>query len=298
MISRKTALSLADVVCRNFYNYTGLSNLYKYSIDSNGLYDFLYENDYPAWFCNMAQGIHGSSSTHANATRKLKEFIMRLHTGESLYNATKDWSWEQRANLGQEYIIRIIEDLIATINLDAKESVDLLAKLELDGYEVLDNRLLIPETDVLDVEEETGVILSLFKSLGLGNIDTVSHHLDLSEEHYLEQRWDDSIANSRKFMEAVLRESAEAHYSNDNHEPMAESIKIWPAKVRTYLEKEGLLDRKEKKMISSIYAVLSEKGAHPYMAKKDQARLLRHLALTISHFVLIRLKGSMNQAQV
>lgn len=65
-----------------------------------------------------------------------------------------------------------------------------------------------------------------------------------------------------------------------------------PARVREYLESSGLLESKEKEALSSVYALLSETGSHPYMAASDQARLLRHLALTLSQFVLLRLKGS------
>ena len=36
---------------------------------------------------------------------------------------------------------------------------------------------------------------------------------------------------------------------------------------------------------------MSDTGGHPYMAAKDQARLMRHLALTFSQFVLLRLEG-------
>jgi hypothetical protein len=53
-----------------------------------------------------------------------------------------------------------------------------------------------------------------------------------------------------------------------------------------------LLESKEKKVISSVYALLSNTGSHPYMADNDEARLLRHLSLTLSQFVMLRLQGS------
>lgn len=46
--------------------------------------------------------------------------------------------------------------------------------------------------------------------------------------------------------------------------------------MRDYLEQEALLERKEKDALAQVYGLLSETGAHPYIAKSDQARLLRH----------------------
>jgi len=61
------------------------------------------------------------------------------------------------------------------------------------------------------------------------------------------------------------------------------------------LEKEGLLEVKEKQAIDSVYQLLSETGGHPYMAESEQARLLRHLSLTFSQFVMLRLKGAIKK---
>ncbi|MCK4823121.1 hypothetical protein KA005_45595, partial [bacterium] len=117
------------------------------------------------------------------------------------------------------------------------------------------------------------------------------HHLDLSEEHYIEEKWDDSISNSRKYLESVLREVANAHCFKEKEKPINEDIYKWAGKVRDYLNDVGLLEKKEKDALSKIYGLLSETGSHPYMAKNDQARLLRHLSLTFSQFVLIRFRG-------
>ena len=61
--------------------------------------------------------------------------------------------------------------------------------------------------------------------------------------------------------------------------------------MRNYLEEEGLLETKEKEAVAKIYGLLSNTGGHPYMASNDQARLLRQLALTLSHFVMLRFDG-------
>lgn len=61
--------------------------------------------------------------------------------------------------------------------------------------------------------------------------------------------------------------------------------------MRTFLEKEALLEKKERETIDKIYGLLSHTGSHPYMAEKDQARLLRQMSLTLIQFVLLRLEG-------
>ena len=66
-----------------------------------------------------------------------------------------------------------------------------------------------------------------------------------------------------------------------------------PVRVRDYLESQGLVEPKEKEAIATIYGLLSETGGHPYVAQKDQARLMRYLALTFAQFALLRLRGAL-----
>jgi hypothetical protein len=68
--------------------------------------------------------------------------------------------------------------------------------------------------------------------------------------------------------------------------------------VRDYLERENLLEAKEKKALAEVYGLLSNTGGHPYIAEKDQARLMRHLALTFTQFILLRLQGSLQTTGV
>jgi hypothetical protein len=134
----------------------------------------------------------------------------------------------------------------------------------------------------------------LFKSLNLKNEETAYHHLLLSEEHYLHQNWDDSISNSRKFLECVLIEVAKMHSIKTHEIQLSESVSSKPVKIREYLYDEGLIEAKEKEVLASVYGLLSETGSHPYMAKNDQARFLRSLALSLSQFIMIRLSGELS----
>jgi len=91
---------------------------------------------------------------------------------------------------------------------------ELIKQLELDEYEVKNSKLLISEADILDTTEEIGLIETLYQDLNLDNKENTFHHLQLSDEHYFTNKWDDSISNSRKFLECVLRAVA-AYYRKE-----------------------------------------------------------------------------------
>jgi hypothetical protein len=300
MISRETARLIAELVASAFARFVS-SGPHPYTCsDSSRVYDFLFDNNFPAWLCNAAR-----KSCSTSSTRPLQEFLMKLHTGESQYAATQDWTWPQREKLGQEYLRQLAEailvhwsqrDLTYAGSAVPERISRCKSRLELDGFTIKGSKIVIPEEDVLDAQEEAGVLEQLYRELGLGDPETVLHHLRLSEEHYVAGRWDDSISNSRKFLECVLREVASSHSMVVRGEPLADSTATRPVRVRDYLESAGLVEAKEKETLSSIYGLLSETGGHPYMAQNDQARLLRHLALTLSQFAMLRLRGSTKKA--
>jgi hypothetical protein len=300
MISRKTTLTLAELYTELFNKRTSSTNRYNRRtyiiVDKEKLYDFLFGENYEAWFCNSVRKIYSS-----NSVRPLQDFIMKIHTGETLYEATEFCTEEQIISIGQSYLQNLAKDILNYWHTECqppyKDSTEeqvrkLLRQLELDGYIYYDSRLLAPEDDVIDVEEERSLLKVLFSSLNLSNQDVAFHHLDLSEEHYISQRWDDSISNSRKFLECVLQEVAAKYSLHKKGSELPKTKYESPKDVRDFLVQVGLLETKEKEAIATVYGLLSHTGGHPYMAQNDQARLLRHLALTFSQFVLLRFQGA------
>ncbi len=172
---------------------------------------------------------------------------------------------------------------------------ELIRSLELDGFQLKNGKLIYTEVEILDTNKETGILEELYGSLGLNNKETALHHLNLSVEHYINGKWDDSISNSRKFMECCLREIASLHSLKKHNMELPNRNYESPRDVRDYLERENLLETKEKNATAAIYGLLSNTGSHPYIADSDQARLLRHLSLTLSQFVMLRLEGFINQ---
>lgn len=312
MISRKSAMAIADAYTQKFSStvYDRSTKVY-----SDSFYDFLYEHEYEAWFCNMVKQI---------LTRQgLKEWLLRIHTGESLATATPDWSWDERKKLGQAYLKNLARDFMVWFrgeresqrtsaspstgrtlltgfdairwsNSEPYKDVydEIVRRLEIDGYVFRDNELYQSEVEVLDVEAETGLLQKLYASLALSDQQTTFQFLKLAEEHYVAGRWSDCISNARKFFEAVLQQVSSKH-SNARGVPLDSTTLQRPVAVREYLETAGLVEKKEREAIDKIYALLSHTGGHPYMAEEDQARLLRQICLTVTQFVMLRLEGSL-----
>lgn len=270
--------------------FTGFDDFNYLIVYVNDFYDFLYENDYPIWFCNKAKELNHDE-------RAVREFIMQLLTGESIsdvgFNLSDDID---------DLIQQILENLASNIlNLHYSpnssysydlDDIDVLTRnLELDGYEYKDGKLLTSESDVLDTKEEAGILETLYGSLELNNKETAMHHLQLSEEDYKDNKWDNSISNSRKFLECVLSEVANKYSMYDRRIPLGRKKCERNSAILEYLEESDLLGVKERKAFSAVYHLLSDTGSHPNIAADDQARLLRHLSLTLSHFIMLRLQG-------
>jgi hypothetical protein len=292
MISRKSTLAIAEAYTQRFIEppHPGFLRSGP-TVAQDSLYDFLYEHSYDPGFCNIAK----SNST----PRDLKEWLLKIHTGESLSRITLDWPWDEREKLGQEYLKNLARDFMIWFRNECEPrqrviykslNDELIRRLEMDGYVFRDGDLYQTEVEVLDVEEEKGLLQKLYASLELSDQQTTFQFLNLAEEHYVAGRWSDCIGNARKFFEAVLQQVASKHAALKKITLPATTLES-PRAVRDYLENEGLIEKKEREAIDKIYALLSHTGGHPYMAEEDQARLLRQICLIVIQFVMLRLEG-------
>ena len=287
MISRKTTKTIAETYQTKFRSLNPQNN-----INKNLLYDFLYENNYDIWFLNATKKL-------PNRRRILKDFIMGLHTGQTVLPKNPNLTLQQRSKLGQRLLSDLAEDILLwglTPNVYIPTGVkkifpQLISELEIDGYIFRDGKLYYSEATVLDTEGEIGILEKLIQDIELDNQEVIKHHLESSETHYIDNKWDDSISNSRKFLESILREIAAKHHFLDKSKSIDSNVYRTPFKIRDYLTAEGLIEPKEKEAISKVYGLLSETGGHPYIAQKDQARLMRYLALAFAQFALLRFQG-------
>jgi hypothetical protein len=193
-------------------------------------------------------------------------------------------------NLAED-IIQKYEN-VAPSDYNAKSKVEAMkAQLELDGYIYKNGTLYNSESSVIEESEEQSYLEKLVDTVDLADRQTIKHHISLAEEHYVNSKWDDSIANSRKFLEAILSQVADAFNVKKYSASINTKTLERPVEVRDYLEREKLIETKEKEAIAKIYGLLSSTGSHPFIAEKDQARLMWHLALTFSQFTLLRYEG-------
>jgi hypothetical protein len=301
MISRNATLILAELITTQFKRRSEHGS--RHIVNAVKLYDWLYVCEYEPYFLNAARRLE------SHEARAITDLIMRLHTGESIQIATPKWSWEQRKQLGNRILVNLAEDILRyTSNesnlayktedyaLDTRKH--LIHLLELCGYVYRDNKLLFSESDVLDVEAEEGVLERLMAELHLPDLATPKHHLAQTSVQYDAGNWDACISDARKVLESVLSQVARVHGERIGNSPLSSDDLTRPVKVREYLKAENLLEEKEKRALAENYGLLSNTGGHPYIAEKDQARLMRHLALTFTQFVLLRLQGAMRNAGV
>ena len=114
MINRKTTVIIADYIA---YLFAGGKRRIKgkeyYFINIDKLYEFLYENNNDTWFCNLAmESATVGGKTFLDSVHGIRQFILRLHTGESILSEFPNNTLEEAQLLGYEYLFKITEDLL------------------------------------------------------------------------------------------------------------------------------------------------------------------------------------------
>ncbi|OLE52172.1 MAG: hypothetical protein AUG51_19655 [Acidobacteria bacterium 13_1_20CM_3_53_8] len=276
--------------------YDGTEEIEHYQLRKDELYEFFYDKDYETWFLNIIENL-------SNLTNRsiLKSYLMDIHTGKLLghFRNPHDHSPEvERIQAGQALLRRLAQDIIkldedqpARFSNKTKEKINILkSQLEFEGYIYRNKHLYSVESAVIDPQAEQSYLESLVDSLGLSDPVTIKHHIQLAEEDYGNSRWSNSIGNSRHFLEAILAQVLE-RVSTKLARNLNPTIYKNATATRNHLEREELLTQDEKETIGRIYGLLSNTGGHAYIAEKDQARLMWHLALTCSQFALLRYEG-------
>src|SRR3712207_6365990 len=100
MIRRRTVTVLAKVYS-DFFVFSekvsaSIGDRPMYAV-KNSLYDFLYDNEYDRSFMNLIR--REMISYHEK--NKLREFILGMHSGESIGSITREMSEESRREQGQ-----------------------------------------------------------------------------------------------------------------------------------------------------------------------------------------------------
>jgi hypothetical protein len=302
MIGRRTTKRLAQVALERFAENKG-HNMGKW-VPWDKVYDFLFEHEFESAFCNAAEtACHGGE-------REFEEFILKLHTGESVTDYKSKIPLEVAEIEGQVQLRKLANALLTEFKLGAKASafgrslestrhairkpaVDALeSALELDGYSYKDGRLWHRESAPVDSEKQKGLLSGLARELTLANVDVLEHHLKRADECYEAGQWDDCSSNARKALECVLQEAA-AKWSLEIEGIQLPGNTYTSARlVREYLQKRGIITEKEMDAMRANYGLMSDLGSHPNIGKRDEARMLRQIALVLAEYALVTLRTS------
>lgn len=305
MLSRKTALAIADTYYYRFTSVRSESYGRGYStqprrvrrFEPRAAERFFFTHDFSAWFLQRVRAI---SEFYPLA---FHDFLTGLHTGEAFTRTDPATASAERHRRGQEYLHRLAECALVADEGEWKgeygyerQYADALRKqLELDGYVWRNGKLYYSESDVIDADVERDLLVTLIREAGLAKQDVLTTFLERSETFYSSNDWNESVTNSRNFLESVLREAAARHHAKVKGAPIKETVYSSPNAVRQYLESSGLITEKDKEGLNAVYKLLSEQGVHPYLAQKDQARLMRHQARMCAQFILSKLQAAFTQ---
>ncbi|HMF13719.1 MAG TPA: hypothetical protein VKE94_15480 [Gemmataceae bacterium] len=283
-------------------------------MESDSLYDFLFEHDFSRGFLD-----HAKQNT---TPRELKEFILHLHTGQTIYESDGSVIWEVEGE-GQNLLEQLADSIVRWfISLFGEEEltensisvsfwskrvkigqdqvsqkffglmVKLVNNLELDGYTLRkEGHLLFNEGDILDTDEVAGVLQKLHEKLELRNRPVALQALESSGQAWFDEEWKDCVHNARVFLESILQEIANSHSLKYHGKELGKEIYEGPGKVREYLHREKVIEEKERIALKEDYGFLSMVGSHPYLASSEQARFLRHHALSLAQFVMLIYEG-------
>jgi hypothetical protein len=110
----------------------------------------------------------------------------------------------------------------------------------------------------------------------------ILHHYAAGEELYLASRWEPAIGEWRKFIEAVLRGTAEA--SSAHRTDIAKSVGTMKD-VLDYLAALGFFDSEERLAHGNVYGLLSS-GTKPGILPSTLARTAMIQAVTDANLLL------------
>ena len=267
MISRKTTLIIEAVYGRFFSRMIdSFHNLS--SFDTDDMYRHFYAEGYDDWFLWSVKNLDDDPDA-------FQELIQGLHTGKSV---TKTAHPALSKAIGQLLLKRLAEDAQrifqplmerqdAEVGELQTESIDALVNhLALDGYVFTAGKLYPIDRSPVDEQQEQSYLEVLIGRLCLADPHLIIHHLQLSEQAYAESRWNDTISNSRNFLESILHQIAETLHQKLHSSCLPRNIASWPKEVRTFLESEKLIDQAEKEALAKVYGLISNTGSHPNIA--------------------------------
>jgi hypothetical protein len=284
-LRNRTILAVAGVVSGCFEFPVNIGGVFEPHARPDLFADFLFAEEYPPELVSLVRRTDPQRGAIKSIVLGLDPSVGGLITALSRDATTY-------ADLAQSLFRRLAADILryakstdALVKPASFLVKRLVAALELDGYELRGDRLVVREENVFDVVEEAEGLAKLFAKLGLEGQPQVEADLKLTDEHYENGRWGDSIKHARDVMDTTLLGVARA-VAVEKGRNLARSA--LPGVVRTFMKDHAIVSKEENEFLYALYGLLSVQGGHPNMSEKEHARMHRQLALTAVHMILLR----------
>lgn len=182
-----------------------------------------------------------------------------------------------------EYLCRKIDLLKWDVRGIKSAKEELVRRLEIDGYEYRGDRLLHRDTAPVNLSEEADLVTELIKESSLPHEKEVLYHYTKADELYVASQDEPSLAEWRKFFEAILRDIAE---TTAPHRSDVTKSTGTMKDVLDYLTAVGFLDKDERNgAYGATYGFFSA-GTKPGILPRDHAKAGMFLALTFGQLLL------------
>ena len=244
-------------------------------VDAEKLREFLFEFNVEGYTIeHLCEDYH---------TKKyLKESIMNLHTG--IFYSRKEYKKCQK--IGQSDLKNIIIGILSrNIQPESRDALENL--LRIDGYIYADEKLY--EINI-DIDDKANLIKAMIKKFDFNDFKEFDEFYKNMNTHFENSKWEDSINNSRRLYELILKNCAE-YYSNNIKKDKKNFGDLQAVEVRKYLDDVKFFSEDEINIIRYFYAYMSNKGSHIKLALEEQADFSRVISINIILYSLRRLES-------
>jgi len=156
----------------------------------------------------------------------------------------------------------------------------LVQALRVDGYDLLDGRVVPFLSPSVEPAAEQGVLESRLDGLGLSD---ARNHLDQAVDNATRGNWEAANAQLRAFMEGVCDAITERLYDGEGKPPTR-------GRARKHLASVGFLNGDEDELLKSFFKVLSGEGSHPGTSAGDDSHRRRLMAFSLANYYIERLQ--------
>ena len=153
--------------------------------------------------------------------------------------------------------------------------------LRVDGFDLLDGRVVPFISPSVEPAAEQGVLESRLDALGFSESRT---HLDQAVDNAARGNWESANAQLRPFLEGLCDAIAQQLYEGEGKAPTR-------GDARQYLAAEGFIDEYEDKLLRAFFKVLHGGGSHSGTSKEADCHRRRLMAFSLANYYLDRLEG-------